>query len=80
MIIHLWAGATTHVAFLHYVVAPIPYLNHSNLFYASDVLCAGYALLRLIASLISFKDALHGNSGSNHRLAVPECMRPCLGQ
>lgn len=39
-----------------------------------------YALWRLMDSLISSSDALHGNSGSNHTFAVPECMRPCFGQ
>lgn len=39
-----------------------------------------YALWRLMASLISSSDALHGNSGSNHTFAMPECMRPRFGQ
>ena len=39
-----------------------------------------YALWRLMASLISSSDALHGNCGSNHTFAVPEFIRPCFGQ
>jgi len=39
-----------------------------------------YALWRLIASLISSSDALHGNNGSNHTFAVPECILPRFGQ
>ena len=29
---YLWAGATSHVAFVHYDVPPIPYLHHYLLF------------------------------------------------
>ena len=39
-----------------------------------------YALWRFIASDISSNDAFDGNNGSKYTLAVPGCMRPCLGQ
>jgi len=39
-----------------------------------------YALWRLMASLISSSDALHGSNGSNHMFAIPGCILPCFGQ
>lgn len=39
-----------------------------------------YALWRLMASVISSNDALHGNIGSKYMFAVPAVILPCFGQ
>ena len=46
---YLWAGVTSHVAFVHYDVAPIAYLHHYLLFF-----CCWFNKLQLHFFMIEF--------------------------